>query len=183
VRAGRAGRRGRLAHPQVGVAADGRVRGRAVVAGHRVGGGAGVDRGRVGQVGVVGVAGADVDGERPGLVGAGGQAAAGAGDRAGGVRAAAARRDEAGAAGEHVLERVAGVVGGAEVLDLEAVADVRAGRAGRRGRLAHPQVGVAADGRVRGRAVVAGHRVGGGAGVDRGRVGQVGVVGVAGADV
>src|SRR5947199_6485514 len=31
------------------------------------------------------------------------------GDRAGGVRAAAARRDEAAAAGQHVLERVAGV--------------------------------------------------------------------------
>src|SRR5439155_11720886 len=95
------------------------------------------------------------------------------------VEAAAGRAgDVAGAGRDRVGNRVAGAVGGAEVLDLDREGLVGAGgaRVGR-GRLGHLQVGGAVDGRVAGRAVVGVGRVGGGRG-DRGRgCGVVAVVG------
>src|SRR5439155_383946 len=157
--------RGRLGHLQVGGAVDGRVAGRAVVAVGRVGGRLGAQGRRVGQGAAVGEARRDVDDDRVGVGGvvgeAGGRAVDLVVDR---VEAAAGRAgDVAGAGRDRVGDRVAGGVGGAEVLDLDREGLVGAGgaRAGRGG-LRHLQVGLGVDrsrGRVRG--VVAGGRIGG----------------------
>src|SRR5205814_10338242 len=111
---------GRLRDLEVGGAVDGRRRGGAVVGGGRVARVVGGDRGRVRERAAVGVAGADVDDDRPADAGAGGQARLRAGEGAGSLGAGrAARRDEAGAGRDGVGQREAGVVGGAEVVDLD----------------------------------------------------------------
>src|SRR5207248_602232 len=163
-----------------------RVAGRAVVAVGRVGGRLGAQGRRVGQGAAVGEARRDVDDDRVGVGGvvgeAGGRAVDLVVDR---VEAAAGRAgDVAGAGRDRVGNRVAGAVGGAEVLDLDREGLVGAGGAGvGGGRLGDLEVGRAVDGRRRGGAVVSGGRVAGRLRAQGGRVRERAAVGEVGADV